>query len=215
MNIKGIPINKFIEHTNVKPTATPDDIRQLCIEAQLYDFYGVCVNSYYAPYIVSALKNMDIKAIQVVGFPFGASMNKHMEIFKDIDEVDMVLSIGLLKAKVFKPVGRDIKAVVNQAYGKLVKVIISTPFLTKQEIKDAVKLIEDNGAGMVKTCTGYEVLRGVSVEDINIISKNTSLPIKASGGIKDYKTVLELTEAGAVRIGTSSGIKIMEEAKSL
>lgn len=206
----------YIDHTILKPEATISDIKKLCDEAVKYNFKAVCINPVFVSVAKELLKASNVKIATVVGFPLGANMSytKVKETEKAIsdgaDEIDMVMSVGLFKSGDFAGVESDIKAVADIASNQVVKVILETGFLTPDEIAYASKLSISCGANFVKTSTGFGP-RGASVEDIYIMKKaiGDTGEIKASGGIRDVKFAKELIEAGATRIGTSSGIKIV------
>ena len=213
-------INKYIDHTLLKPDATKAEIEKLCEEALEYDFYSVCVNSRWVPLCKSLLKDSDVKVCSVVGFPLGA-MSKEAKAYETkiaclegAAEVDMVIDIGSLKSKDYDSVKDDIKSVVDTAkeYGAIVKVILETGLLTKEEIVTACELSEAAGAAFVKTSTGFGH-GGAELDDVKLMRKTVSkdVMVKASGGIRDKKTALDMIDAGADRIGTSSGIKIVTE----
>ncbi len=209
---------KLIDHTILKTEATQDDIIRLCREAKEYGFYSVCVNPCW---IDIARKNLipEIKITSVVGFPLGATSiaNKKFEtrdnIDRGADEIDMVMNVGKFKNRDLNYVKDEIATVVEAAQGHIVKVIIETCLLTDDEKSQAAKIIMECGAHFVKTSTGFN-LRGAEVADILLLRKTVGpdFGIKASGGIRDYKTCLSMIEAGATRIGTSASIKIIEEA---
>lgn len=212
-------ISLMIDHTLLKPDATKEMIKQLCLEAIEYKFGAVCVNPYYVRYCKGLLIYTDVKVATVIGFALGANTKeiKAMEtqdaIENGADEIDMVINIGALKSHDYSVVEEDIKSVVNAANNKaLVKVIIETCLLTDEEKKTACRLALEAGADYVKTSTGFST-GGAKVEDIKLMKSvvGDKLGIKASGGIKDLKTATELIEAGATRLGTSSGIKILNE----
>lgn len=212
-------ISLMIDHTLLKPDATKEMIKKLCLEAIEYKFGAVCVNPYYVRYCKGLLIDTDVKVATVIGFALGANTKeiKAMEtkdaIENGADEIDMVINIGALKSNDYSVVEEDIKSVVNAANNKaLVKVIIETCLLTDEEKKTACRLALEAGADYVKTSTGFST-GGAKVEDIKLMKSvvGDKLGIKASGGIKDLKTATELIEAGATRLGTSSGIKILNE----
>ncbi|MBQ4575559.1 MAG: deoxyribose-phosphate aldolase [Clostridia bacterium] len=211
-------LNKYIDHTQLKPFASAADIEKLCAEAKAYNFASVCINPCHVALAAKLLEGCDVKVCTVIGFPLGANTTaiKAAEVeqaYTDgCDEFDMVINIGALKAGNVDFVRDDIAAVVKAAKGKCVKVIIETFYLTPEEIAAATKLSCAAGAHFVKTCTGFN--EGIAkVEDVKIMRANASsnVKIKASAGIRDLKTALTLIEAGADRLGTSAGAKIMEE----
>jgi deoxyribose-phosphate aldolase len=209
-------LNRYIDHTQLKATATPEDIIKLCNEAKKYKFYAVCVNSCYAFLAANELKNSDVKVASVVGFPLGAN-NCHAKVceaeqcIKDgADEIDMVLNIGLLKAKLHKSVREEIAAVKETIGSRILKVILETCYLTDDEIKMACQIAKKAGANYVKTSTGFGT-GGATEHAVKIMVEEVgdSLKIKASGGIKDTATAKKYIEMGVSRIGTSSGIEIV------
>ena len=209
-------LNKYIDHTNLKPFATEQDIEKLCLEAKEHDFASVCINPCNIPMAVELLKGSDVKVCTVIGFPLGANslMIKVAETVEaynlGCDEFDMVINIGALKDKKYDYVRDEIAAVVEAAEGKCVKVIIETGLLTDEEKAIATRLSCEAGATFVKTSTGVSST-GATVEDVKIMKANVSngVKIKASGGIKTREFADELVAAGAERIGTSSGIAIV------
>ncbi len=205
-----------IEHTNLKPEATIDDIIKLCDEAKKYNFFGVCVNSQYVCFAKEQLKGSRCKIVTVVGFPLGASISeiKAAEAREVIDigadEIDMVIAIGLLKSKRYEDVKKDIKKVVEVVINKPVKVIIETALLSEDEKRKACQLAQEAGAAFVKTSTGFSK-GGASVEDIRLMREvvGKGMGIKAAGGIRDYQTAVAMIEAGANRLGCSNSVNIV------
>ena len=213
-----IQINNYIDHTLLKPTTTEEDIIDLCREAMDYDFFSVCVNSCYVKLAKKNLSGSNVKVCTVVGFPLGA-MSTEAKVFetkqaiKDgAQEIDMVLNIGELKSKNYTKVEEEIAA-VKAAAGKLVlKVILETCYLNKEEITLASEISVKAGADFVKTSTGFGT-DGATMENIDLMKKAVEgkAKIKASGGIKNLDTALSYIEAGVERIGTSSGESIIKE----
>lgn len=210
---------KMIDHTNLKPDATLKDIEKLCDEAKKYNFASVCVNPANVQYAVHLLEKTDVNVCTVIGFPLGANTSK-IKFFEasnsyeiGASELDMVMNIGALKSGFEEDVKQDIKSVVVGSKDAIVKVIIETALLEEDEIIKACEIIKESGADFVKTSTGFGY-SGSTVEDIKLIRKTvgSSLNIKASGGVKNLKNALDMIKAGATRIGTSSGVQIMEEA---
>lgn len=210
-------INKYIDHTNLKPFATKEDIAKLCEEAEKHQFASVCVNPYYVKLASELLKDSSTKVCTVIGFPLGQNtteikVNETKKALEDgCDEFDMVINVGALKDNKLDFVLEEIKQVVLAANGKTVKVIIETGLLTKEEIITATCLTCKAGAHFVKTCTG--VSKGIAtVEDVKLMKEHISgnTQIKASAGIKDKETAISLINAGASRIGTSSGVEIIK-----
>lgn len=210
-------INTMIDHTLLKADASREEIESLCKEAREHEFATVCVNPSRIEDCTKLLKNSGVKIATVVGFPLGAS-NKEVKAFesqdainKGAEEIDMVINIGALKDGDFNLVKEDIEGVVAVAKGKaLVKVIIETALLSKEEKIKACELTMAAGADYVKTSTGFSS-GGASLEDIELMKSivGDKVKIKASGGIRDYKTAKAMIEAGASRLGTSSGISIV------
>ncbi|MDA2922626.1 deoxyribose-phosphate aldolase [Patescibacteria group bacterium AH-259-L07] len=214
-------ITKYIEHTNVRPTATTVNIKKLCQEAKKYSFYAVCVSPIHVALAKKKLLKTNIAIVCVVGFPHGSSPteSKVIEVKKVVshgaDEVDMTMNIQAFKDKNYNYVHDDINAVVRAVQGKKVKVIIETGYLTHDEIKKAAQIVEEAGAHFVKTCTGFGP-RGVRVGDVQLLSQTLKqIGIKASGGIDTYRKAVSMIKAGADRIGTSHGVKIMKELSNL
>ncbi len=212
-------INKYIDHTNLKPDAEKKEIEKLCNEAVQYGFFAVCVNPSSVKYSTEILKGSGVKVCTVIGFPLGYSkkevkIKETEEALKDgADEFDMVINIADLKSGSYDNIESEIKELKNIVGTNILKVIVETCYLTPEEIKKASQISVKAGADFVKTSTGFGT-RGASIEDIDIIKealKGSSLKIKASGGIKDRKTAEEYINRGVCRIGTSSGVKIAEE----
>ena len=214
--MEEIALNKYIDHTLLKPEATEEDIKKLVEEAKQYGFYAVCVNPIYVRLAKELIGEDDIKVATVVGFPLGANTTYVKEretrtAIKDgADEIDMVLNIGLFKSGKWDKVVEDIKAVVEAAEGKHVKVIIETGLLTDDEKVQASVLVAGAGAHFVKTSTGF-LGKGATVEDVKLIKKAIGdiVKIKASGGIRTYSQAIELIKAGASRLGTSRSVDII------
>ncbi|RLF85613.1 deoxyribose-phosphate aldolase [Thermococci archaeon] len=215
-------IAKYIDHTNLKAYASEEDIIKLCDEARRYNFYAVCVNPYRVKLAKEQLQGTNIKVATVIGFPLGATPTE-VKVFEakkaledGADEVDMVLNIGALKDKAYKYVRNDIAEVVRIAHekGAIVKVIIETCYLSEEEKEIACKLAVEAGADFVKTSTGFGT-GGATIEDVKLMRKvvGDKLGVKAAGGIRTYEEALAMINAGANRIGTSSGVKIIEGGK--
>ena len=212
-------LNKYIDHTNLKPAATRADIEKLCAEAREWDFASVCVNPCNISLCKELLDGSDVMTCTVIGFPLGQNTTavKVAETedayAKGCDEFDMVINVGKLKDGDTDYVKNEISAVVAAAKGRTVKVIIETGLLTDEEKATATRLTCEAGAHFVKTCTG--VSAGVAtVADVTIMKANLSgnTVIKASAGIRTYEDTVALIEAGASRIGTSAGIAIVKDA---
>ena len=210
-------LNKYIDHTILKASAQSADIERICKEAKENNFASVCINPCHIEAAKKMLKGTDVNVCTVIGFPLGANTTatKAFETKNarelGCDEFDMVINVGALKDGDDEFVLNDIKAVVEAAGGKTVKVIIETAFLTEEEKIRAVKLSCEAGADFVKTCTGFN--EGVAtVDDVKLMKSNVSgdVKVKASAGIRSYADAIALIEAGASRLGTSAGAKIVE-----
>lgn len=214
-------LSKYIDHTLLKADARLEDIKKLCQEAKEYSFFSVCINSCYIKDAKEFLKNSDVKVCTVVGFPLGASNSKtkayeaKTAIEDGADEIDMVINIGLLKSKELDRVKEDIKTVFEACNGTLLKVILETALLSKEEIKEISLICKDIGVDFIKTSTGFST-RGASLEDVKIMKEcvGNEVKIKASGGIRDTQTALQMIEVGANRLGVSSGVAIINGEKS-
>ena len=212
-------INQLIDHTILKPDATIDDIRRLCIEAKEYNFYSVCVNSAYVNVAYNFLLHSNVKVCSVVGFPLGAMIKEakayesKFAIDSGADEIDMVMNIGLLKSGKIDLFERDIKKVRETCHASVLKVIIETCLLTDKEKILACQIAKEYGADFVKTSTGFST-GGATEHDIELMRKTVGdkMGVKASGGIKTYEDAIKMINAGANRLGTSSGIAIIKSA---
>lgn len=209
---------KRIDHTLLKAEATEDEIQKLCDEAAKYDFASVCVNPQWVSLAAHALQATNVKVCTVIGFPLGASATevKAFEtttaIQQGAEEIDMVLAIGALRSGQDAYVKKDIEAVVAAAKDRaIVKVIIETALLTEEEKRKACELAKLAGADFVKTSTGFST-GGATVEDVKLMRSvvGPELGVKASGGIRSIEDLKAMIEAGATRIGASSGVHIME-----
>ena len=213
-------IASIIDHTLLKPEATPAQIEKLCAEAAEYHFASVCVNPVYIPLAARLLKGTGVKVCCVVGFPLGAIApeQKAAEAAScaamGAEELDMVIHVGAAKAGDWALVQRDIEGVVKAAAGHTVKVIIETCLLTDEEKVKACEAAKAAGAHFVKTSTGFST-GGATTHDIALMRKTVGpeMGVKASGGIRDYETAMAMIEAGANRIGASAGIAIVAAAE--
>jgi deoxyribose-phosphate aldolase len=208
----------MIDHTNVQRDATEQDIQILCQEADDYDFSCVCVTPTNVALARELLENSDTEVCVVIGFPFGVQ-TPHAKAFEaeeavesGASELDMVMNIGALKSGHLSLVQADIAAVVGAARGRVVKVILETALLTREEKITACQLARDAGAHYVKTSTGFGV-DGATVEDVQLMRDTVGLEmgVKAAGGIRDLETAIAMIDAGASKIGTSTGVQIMED----
>ncbi|MEA5061630.1 MAG: deoxyribose-phosphate aldolase [Erysipelotrichaceae bacterium] len=211
-------LNKFIDHTLLKQDAKPEQVVKLCAEARQYDFMSVCINPAYVPLAAHELKGSDVKVCTVVGFPLGMNLpeTKAQEaalvIKMGATEVDMVINVGKLKAGEVKYVEDEIRLVKHACGDILLKVIIETCLLTDDEKVKACLAAKAAGAEFVKTSTGFST-GGATVHDIALMRKTVGpkMGVKASGGVHDKAEALAMIEAGATRIGASSGVKIVTE----
>lgn len=214
-------LNKHIEHTLLKQDAKLEDFIKLFNEAKAHKFLGVCINPAYVKLAKENLKDNDVKVVTVIGFPLGANRSdvKAFEASKAVedgaDEIDMVINVTAIKNKDYEFVVNDIKAVKAACKDKPLKVILETDLLEKDEIKKACELCVEAKADLVKTSTGF-VKGGVGAkaEDVKLMYETVSpygLKVKASGGIRNKETAVKMIEAGAERLGTSSGVKIVAE----
>lgn len=205
----------YIEHTLLKPETTSQQIEALCEDAIKYSFKGVCVNSGYVPLAATKLKGHSVLVVSVVGFPLGAGLSEakaseaQLAAKNGAQEIDMVLAVGAAKEGRWDWVEKDIGAVVKSV-DIPVKVILETGFLEIEEIKKACQVAEAAGALFVKTCTGFAP-GAATVEHIKLMRATVSqrVNVKASGGIKTYEQAIALIEAGATRLGTSSGVQLV------
>ena len=209
---------KYIEHTNLKPDCTKEDIIQLCNEAIEHGFYGVCVSPYYVQIAKRTIGKKPIKLVTVAGFPLGYSTvgakveEAKKALISGADEIDMVMNIAAFKSDDIQTVQNDIQSVVTVCHlqNKKVKVIIETAYLTDEEILRACKICIDCEVDFVKTSTGY-ASKGADPKIIKLMRGElpTKIKIKAAGGIKTQKQALDLIAAGADIIGTSNGIDLL------
>ena len=212
-------IQTYIDNTLLKSDATPEMIEKLCQESIEYGFASVCVNPGYVPLAAKLLAGSSVKVCTVIGFPLGQNQTEvkafeaAMAAKYGAEELDMVINVGRLKAGDDEYVKNDIAAVVKAGGGKLVKVIIETFLLTDEEKVRACRLAKEAGADYVKTCTGF-MGGGATVHDIALMRQTVGpeMGVKASGGVRDYESAKALIDAGATRIGASSGKKIVEGA---
>jgi deoxyribose-phosphate aldolase len=221
MKIEPAALAQYIDHTLLAADATREQIATLCREAQEHGFYSVCVNSGQVPYAASLLTDGQVKVCAVVGFPLGAGLSdtKAFEAKQAIaagaGEIDMVLNVGALKDGLLDQVGDDIAA-VKQACGDVpLKVILETCLLDDAQKTKACEICRELGVAFVKTSTGFS-RSGATLEDVALMRKvvGADVGVKASGGVRDYKTAIAMIEAGATRLGTSSGIAIISGAEA-
>lgn len=219
MQLSREALAKYIDHTNLKPDATADQIDRLCQEAVQFGFAAVCVNPFWVKRAANNLKGTDIGVASVIGFPLGANVSeiKAQEARRAIQdgagELDMVLNIGALKGQDYGVVRDDIAQVAGVAHelGAICKVIIEAALLTDEEKVMACRLAQEAGADYVKTSTGFGP-GGATVHDVALMRETVGpeMGIKAAGGIRTAEQALQMIEAGATRIGASASIQIIE-----
>ena len=213
-------LEKYIDHTILKPEATVEGVKKICKEAIEYGFASVCINPFYTKLVSEELKGTDIKTCVVIGFPLGAN-TKEVKAFEanqaielGAQEVDMVINVGALKDKNYEVVREDIEAVVKVvAKRALVKVIIETCLLTDEEKIKACEISKAAEVDFVKTSTGFSTA-GATSHDVALMRKTVGekIGVKASGGIRDYAKAVEMVKAGASRLGVSASIAIVNSS---
>ncbi|MGL5382768.1 MAG: deoxyribose-phosphate aldolase [Culicoidibacterales bacterium] len=210
-------LNKLIDHTILKPETVQSQVEMICEEALAYDFASVCINPTWVKLASTLLAESDVKVCTVIGFPLGAN-TPEVKAFETKDaisngaqEIDMVINIGAAKAGNWELVERDIRAVVEAANGTLVKVIIETCLLTDEEKVQACLASVAAGADYVKTSTGFST-GGATIADVQLMRETVGpdIGVKASGGVRSYEDMEAMVSAGATRIGTSSGVLLMQ-----
>ena len=226
--MSGQPTNSagvaaLIDHTLLKAEATRSDIARICREALQYRFASVCVNSVFVKQVSNALRNSPVKTCVVVGFPLGANLPQvkldeaHVALEQGAQEIDMVIHIGGLKAGDDAAVLSEIEVLSRLVHerGAVLKVIIETALLTEEEKVRACRAARDARANFVKTSTGFST-SGATIGDVQLMRREVGreMGVKASGGVRTLDDLLAMVGAGATRIGTSNGVKIMEEALS-
>lgn len=222
MAVKPKDMAKMIDHTILKPNVTVEEVKQKCKEAKEYEFASVCVNPVFVPLANNLLEETSVKICTVVGFPLGASTSetKAFEtknaIRNGAQEIDMVANIGAIKSGAFDIVRDDIKAVVDATKiagvtkDVITKVILETCYLTDEEKVKVAEIVKETKADFIKTSTGFGP-EGAKTEDVSMIRKTVgrSIGVKAAGGIRNFDDALDMLDAGANRIGTSSGVAIV------
>lgn len=215
-------IEKYIDHTLLKPEATDLQVQQVCLDAKKYNFKAVCIQPSWVKYTSDLLKGTDVNTCTVIGFPLGANSPKvkafeaKQAVLDGADEVDMVINIGAVKSEDYSLVYDDIKAVVDAVDGKaLVKVIIETSLLKDNEKTRVCEAAKRAGADFVKTSTGFST-GGATVEDVALMRRvvGPDMGVKASGGVRTIEDAKAMIEAGATRIGTSNGIALVEGSEA-
>ena len=213
-------LNRMIDHTILKPEATEAAVQKIIDVAKEYNFFSVCINPCWVAFASEQLADTDVAVCTVIGFPLGAN-TPEVKAYEAADaiknganEVDMVINIGALKSQQYDHVRQDIQGVVDAAKGKaLVKVIIETALLTDEEKVKACELAKEAGADFVKTSTGFST-GGAKVADIRLMRETVGpdMGVKASGGVHNAEEALAMIEAGATRIGASTGVAIVSGA---
>ena len=213
-------LNRMIDHTILKPEATEAAVQKIIDEAKEYNFFSVCINPCWVAFASEQLADTDVAVCTVIGFPLGAN-TPEVKAYEAADaiknganEVDMVINIGALKSQQYDHVRQDIQGIVDAAKGKaLVKVIIETALLTDEEKVKACELAKEAGADFVKTSTGFST-GGAKVADIRLMRETVGpdMGVKASGGVHNAEEALAMIEAGATRIGASTGVAIVSGA---
>jgi deoxyribose-phosphate aldolase len=216
-------IAALIDHTILKPEATPADVERLCGEALAHKFAAVCINPVYVSSAAVLLRGSAVKVCAVVGFPLGVNLSAtklaeaHSALRDGAQELDMVINIGALKSAQNESVSADIRAITSAAHAAnaICKVIIETCLLNEEEKVRACRLAATANADFVKTSTGFST-SGATAEDVALMRTvvGPHIGVKASGGIRTLADLLKMTAAGATRIGTSNGLKILEEARA-
>ncbi|MEM1830744.1 MAG: deoxyribose-phosphate aldolase [Desulfurococcaceae archaeon] len=215
-------VAKTIDHTILYPYASEDDIRKLCNEAIEYGFAAVCINPIYIPLAYQILRNTEVRVCTVVGFPLGSTFKEvkveeaRRAVKAGAMEVDMVINIPMLKSRKYDYVEEEIREVKEAVGDGILKVIIECCYLTDEEKVTAAKIVERAGADYVKTSTGFGP-SGAKIEDVKLLRSVLSprMKIKAAGGIRTGEQALSFLEAGADRLGTSSGTKIIDDLKKI
>jgi len=214
--MNNLKYNKFIDNTLLKADALNDDIKSLCLESKKYNFKSVCINPSFIELAKKELDGSDVLVCTVIGFPLG-SMTTESKVFetedailRGADEIDMVINISKLKEKDDFYVKNEIKLIKNACKNHVLKVIIECCLLTDEEKVRACLLAKEAGADFVKTSTGFSK-HGATVEDVKLMRETVGpkMGVKAAGGVRTHDEMIQMIEAGATRIGTSSGAKLM------
>ncbi len=224
-NVANLPpaqLARMIDHTILKPEATQDDVKKLCEEALKHNFFSCCVNSSWVRYVAQLLRGSSVKVCAVVGFPLGAgtpeikALEARRAIREGAKEIDMVINVGLVKSGDWDAVTKDIRTVAESCKdgGALLKVILETCLLTKDEIVKACEASMKARADYVKTSTGFNK-GGATAEDIALMARTVApkrLGVKASGGVRTFADAMLMIRNGATRVGSSNSVKMMEES---
>jgi deoxyribose-phosphate aldolase len=214
------PMASWIDHTLLKPEATPEQVEKLCAEARQYEFASVCINPVFVPLAAECLAGSAVRVCTVIGFPFGATLSQakaaetRLAIAAGAREVDMVIAVGQLKGGQFNAVAEDIQCVVDAAHasGTMVKVILEMCFLNRYEKIASCLISQAAGAEFVKTSTGFGP-SGATLEDVELMRRvvGPHMGVKAAGGVRTLADARAMLRAGATRLGSSAGVKIMQE----
>jgi deoxyribose-phosphate aldolase len=216
--MKKKEIAGLIDHTLLRPDANREDIKKLCKEAIQYNFYSVCIHPFFITPAKQLLKDSPVKITTVIGFPLGMTLAE-VKVYEarnaslmGADELDVVINLGALKSGDWNTVRKDISDVITATRGLVHKTIIETCYLSDDEKRKVVKIALEQGSEFIKTSTGFGP-SGAKIRDIKMIKKivGDNAKIKAAGGIKTLKKLLGMLEAGASRIGTSHGVRIIKE----
>ena len=218
-----MPLNKYIDHTILKPTCLVSDIKKLCAEAKQYDFAAVCVPPNFVKLAKEQVAGSAVKVATVIGFPFGYSATEAkiaeiiLAMVDGADELDVVANISAIKNGDWAAIADEINHImpIIRSKGKSVKIIIESGVLTDEEIIKCCDIYGVAGIDFLKTSTGYAE-KGASVEAVQLFRKHLpeAVHIKASGGIRDYATAKQMIDAGATRIGCSAGVAIVTGANT-
>jgi deoxyribose-phosphate aldolase len=214
-------IHSYIDHTNLKSDASAKDIERLCNEAKTYGFYAVCVHGSHVRFAKTLLRSCPVKVCTVVGFPHGSSaievkvFETHTALKNGADEIDVVMNRGLLKSAHVDQLKTELLSLRKVTENHILKVIIESAELSDEDIEIACNICIQVGVDFIKTSTGFAI-GGATIEAVKLIKShvNTSVKIKASGGIKTQKQALDFINLGVDRIGTSSGIAIVNNTAS-
>ena len=212
---------KYIDHTLLKPTATPAEIERLCREANEHYFYAVCVNPAFVTAAKKALGASPVRVAAVIGFPLGANAPQikaaeaALAVSQGADELDMVIPVGRALAGDWDAVTADVRAVREAAPDAVLKVILETGYLDEAQIRRAAEAALAGGADFLKTSTGFGP-RGASIEDVRLLAEAAGgeAKVKAAGGIRTREDAWKMIEAGASRLGTSSGVALVKDKES-
>ncbi len=215
------PLNKYIDHTLLKPQSTRSQIRELCDQAREFDFASVCVNPCWIRYCRQQLAGSQVKVCTVIGFPLGAMTTEAKvaecrdAVEKGADEIDMVINIGALIDGEMEFVSEEIRRVKEAAGDRILKVILETCLLSDEQKVQGCRACVAGGADFVKTSTGFST-GGATVEDVRLMKQTVgeACQVKAAGGVRSYEDLIAMIEAGADRIGTSSGTRLLQNASS-